>query len=421
MANFDQITFPNGLRVVGERLGYVRSCTVGCWVGVGSMHERPEENGLSHFIEHMVFKGTQTRTARDIAQEMDDVGGQLNAFTSKDCTCYYAKVIDENLPLAVDLISDLALRPRFDEAELNKERGVVLEEIAMVEDTPEELVNDILCDAQFSGSLRYPILGSNRLIRAYAREDLLRYWQKHYRPGNMVVAIAGHYDWDAFVALVEKYFNLFPGEGEKPDGSGRQRLRSGRKAKSKKTEQLQLTLGYPGVGLGSDDLYSLAVFNNALGGGMSSRLFQRIREELGMAYSVYSFPTSYPGIGTFTIYAGTSPDNGETVLTEIGEELNRALQDGFSEKEFISAKAQLKGGFVLGLESSSGRMQSIGRSMLLLNRLRTPEETLAKIEAVTPEDVHRVMRAVLSATPSAAVVGRNARRYLEGIGGESRG
>ncbi len=418
---FDQITLPNGLRVVGERLIHVRSCTVGCWVGVGSMNERPAENGLSHFIEHMVFKGTQTRSARDIAQEMDDVGGQLNAFTSKDCTCFYAKVIDEDLPLAVDLLSDLVLRPRFDEGELNKERGVVLEEIAMVEDTPEDLVGDVLSEAQFKGSLRYPILGSAGRIRGYGRADLEGYWRKHYRPGNMVLAIAGHYDWDAFLSLVTRWFDGFPTGGAEPDARPAQRLISARKARAKKTEQLQIALGYPGVGLGSDDLYALSVFNNAMGGGMSSRLFQRIREELGMAYSVYTFPTSYPGLGTFTISAGTSTENGETVIREIRSELDKALAGGFSEHEFVSARAQLKGAFVLGLESSSGRMQSIGRSMLSLNRLRTPEETLAKIEAVTLEDVLRVGRDVLSAEPSAAVVGRNAKRYIDWIGGGERG
>ena len=211
---FDQITLSNGLRVVGEKLTHVRSCTVGCWVKVGSMNERPEENGLSHFIEHMVFKGTATRTARQIAEEMDDVGGQLNAFTSKDCTCFYAKVIDEDLPLAVDILADLALRPRFDDGELQKERGVVLEEIAMVEDTPEDLVNDILCEAQFEGSLKRPILGDSGLIRNYSREDLLRYWRRHYHPKNTVLAIAGNYDWEAFLRLVERHFSDFPNEPE---------------------------------------------------------------------------------------------------------------------------------------------------------------------------------------------------------------
>ena len=190
---FDQITLPNGLRVVGEKLGHIHSCTVGVWVKVGSVNELPEENGLSHFIEHMVFKGTKNRTARQIAEEMDMVGGQLNAFTSKECTCFYAKVIDEDLRLAVDILSDLALRPTFDEKELNKERGVVLEEIAMVDDTPEDMVHELLAEAQFDGSLSMPILGPRQRIAAYSREDLLNYWRRHYVPRNMVVSIAGNY------------------------------------------------------------------------------------------------------------------------------------------------------------------------------------------------------------------------------------
>lgn len=418
---FDQHTLPNGLRIVGEPLSHVRSCTVGCWIKVGSMNERPEENGLSHFIEHMVFKGTATRSARDIAEEMDAVGGQLNAFTSKDCTCFYAKVIDEDLPLAVDILGDLALRPRFDDGELQKERGVVLEEIAMVEDTPEDLVNDVLSEAQFEGSLRRPILGSAALIRNYTREDLLRYWRRHYHPQNAVLAIAGHYDWDAFLALVEKFFADFPNEAAPATEQETQRLCSGRMAREKDTEQLQISLGYPGVALGSDDLYALSALNNAVGGGMSSRLFQRIREELGMAYSVYTYPTSYPGLGSFTVYAGTSPENGEKVIAEIQLELKKLLQGGLTEPEFRSAKAQLRSGFVLGLESSSGRMQSLGRSMLLLDRLLPAEETLHKIEAITMEDVLRVAHETLTAEPSAAVVGKKAERYLKRIGGELHG
>lgn len=414
---FDRITLPNGLRVVGEKLTHVRSCTIGCWVRVGSMNERPEENGLSHFIEHMVFKGTQSRSAREIAEEMDAVGGQLNAFTSKDCTCFYAKVIDEDLPLAVDILSDLALRPRFDDGELQKERGVVLEEIAMVEDTPEDLVGDVLCEAQFEGSLMRPILGSTGLIRSYSRDDLLHYWRRHYHARNMVISIAGNYDWDALLSLISQFFDPFPNEEPVAAEPETQQLIHGRKAREKDTEQLQIAIGYPGVALGTDEVYALSVFNNAIGGGMSSRLFQRIREELGMAYSVFSYPTSYPGIGSFNIYAGTSPENGEVVIREIQKELLKALQGGFTDKEFQSARAQLKGGLLLGLESSSGRMQSIGRSMLLLERLTPPEDTLRKIEAVTMEDVLRVASAVLGDAPSAAIVGKNAETYLTMLGG----
>lgn len=418
---FDEITLPNGLRVVGERLTHVRSCTVGVWVKVGSANERAEENGLSHFIEHMVFKGTKTRTARGIAEEMDMVGGQLNAFTSKECTCYYAKVIDEDLRLAVDILADLALRPVFDEKELNKERGVVLEEIAMVEDTPEDLVHELLCDAQYSGSLRFPILGTNERLRGYTREDMIAYWRVHYVPQNMVLAIAGNYDWDDFLKLVEQYFDDFPNKRGKEAPTQPQRFESGRKARAKDTEQLHICMGFPGVPADSEDLYALSVFNNALGGGMSSRLFQRIREELGMAYSVYTYSSSYADIGVFNLYAGTTPENGETVIRETQEQIKLLLDKGLTEKEFQSAKAQLRGGYVLGLESSSGRMQSIGRGMLLLNRMRDPEETLRKIDAVTMKDVMRIADTVLSASPSAAIVGKDAQSYLELIGGGPRG
>lgn len=414
---FDQMTLPSGLRVVGERLTHVRSCTVGVWVKVGSMNERPEENGLSHFIEHMVFKGTQNRSAREIAEEMDMVGGQLNAFTSKECTCYYAKVTDDETRLAVDILADLALRPRFDEKELNKERGVVLEEIAMVEDTPEDLVHELLSDAQYSGSLRYPILGTNALIKAYSREDLVRYWERHYTPQNMVVAIAGNYDWDAFLELVNEYFHDFPNQEGDELPFEPQHFISGRKAREKETEQTHICLGFPGVPSDSDGLYALSVFGNALGGGMSSRLFQRIREELGMAYSVYSYSSSYRGLGSFNVYAGTTPENAQTVIREMQEQMALFLDKGLSDKEFRSAKAQLRGGYVLGLESSSGRMQAIGRGLLLLNKLRDPEETLQKIDAVTMDSVMEIAHAVLDTEPSAAIVGKNAQRELESVGG----
>ena len=414
---FDEMTLPNGLRLVGERLPYVRSCTVGVWVKVGSMNELPEENGLSHFIEHMVFKGTQRRSARDIAEEMDAVGGQLNAFTSKDCTCYYAKVIDEDLPLAVDILSDLALNPVFDDGELQKERGVVLEEIAMVEDTPEDLVHELLCEAQYSGSLKRPILGISQGIKEYGRDALVAYWKRHYVPEGMVLAIAGNYDWEAFVALAEKHLGSFGGEMQKNVHQEPQSLLSGRKAREKDTEQIHICMGYPGIALGEDDLYPLSVFNNILGGGMSSRLFQRIREDLGMAYSVYTYPSSHPGCGVFNVYAGTAPENAEIVIREMQEQMALLLRDGMTEKEFISAKAQLRGGFVLGLESSSGRMQSIGRSTLLLNRLNRPEEQLQKIDRVTQADVLRVGAKVMEAVPCAAIVGKGAERFLTMIGG----
>jgi predicted Zn-dependent peptidase len=411
MTMFDSITLPNGLRVVGEPMAHLRSCTVGCWVKAGSMNERAEENGLSHFIEHMVFKGTENRTARQIAEQMDAVGGQLNAFTGKDCTCYYAKVIDENLPLAVDILSDLALRPRFARDDLKRERNVILEEIAMVEDTPEDLIGDVLAEAQFTGSLKRPVLGTPEPIGRYSVNDLRGYWRRHYQPENIVIAIAGKYDWDALLGLIGRYFDRFPGADGLPE-TGPQAFAGGRLAKEKDTEQVQLCIGHRGYALGADELYALSTFSNALGGGMSSRLFQRIREELGLVYSVYSYPGSYPTLGTFTVYAGTSPKNAETVIRELQEQMALALSNGFTDEEFESARAQLKGAFLLGLESSSGRMQAIGRSMLHLNTLRTPDEVLSKIEAVTKDALHDAAEHVLASEASAAVVGKGAQRIL---------
>ena len=331
------------------------------------------------------------------------------------------KWIPKNMIKVLDILADLALRPTFDENELNKERGVVLEEISMVEDTPDDLVHELLADAQFSGSLRCPILGPASLIRRYSREDMVRYWSRHYVPQNMVLAIAGNYDWDAFLDLVNTYFDQFPNQKGEEVPFEPQHFVSGRKAKNKDTEQLHICLGFPGIESNCDEIYPLSIFNNALGGGMSSRLFQRIREELGMAYSVYSYASSYRGVGSFNIYAGTNPENGETVIRELQEQMQLFLKDGMTDKEFRSAKAQLRGGFLLGLESSSGRMQSLGRGMLLFGKTRTPEEVIAKIDAVTMEDTMALARKLLCSEPSAAIVGKNAQKYLKGIGGICHG
>ena len=414
---FDQFMLDNGVTIIGERIPHFRSVSIGLWVASGSQYEQPAENGVSHFIEHMLFKGTQRRSARDIAEEMDAVGGALNAFTSKECTCFYAKVTDDELPLAVDILSDLALRPVFDAGELEKERGVVLEEIAMVEDTPEDLVHDLLSEAQYTGSLSRPILGTADLIRGYGRDALQGYWARHYTPENMVVAIAGNYDWDAFVSLVQRYFTPFAAARGDARAAQAQAFTPGRLAREKDTEQTHICLGFPGVPSDSDDLYALSVLGNALGGGMSSRLFQRIREELGLAYSVYTYSSSYQGLGSFCVYAGTTPDNAPTVLSELQSQLDLLLRDGLTDKEFKSAKAQLRGGFLLGLESSGGRMQALGRGHLLMGHVRTPEETLSRIEAVTPDAVMELARRLLGQKGSAAIVGRGAEALLARIGG----
>ena len=411
---FDHWTLENGLHVVGERLPYLRSVSIGVWMRVGSMMETPAENGLSHFLEHMVFKGTEKRSTRDIAEEMDAVGGQMNAFTGKDCTCFYAKVIDEDLPLAVDILSDMTLHASLDETEFKKERGVILEEISMEEDSPEDVAHELLSRIQFGNQAAgMPILGPAEQIAAYTRDDLANYRARHYHPENCVVALAGNYDPEQVLALIQQYFGEWKKSGQRQTVPPMQPIPGQKAAKEKDTEQLHICLGYPGTFLGSDELYPMSVMNNLLGGAMSSRLFQKIREEMGMAYSIYTYPSTYVGCGTFAVYAGVSPKNGHAVLDETLKQLDLLCRDGVTEKEFREAKNQLRGSYLLGLESPGSRMQSMGRGQLHLDRCMTPEETVAKIEAVTIESVNAVARRIFSNAPCISVVGKQAEMYIK--------
>ena len=411
---FDHWTLENGLHVVGERLPYLRSVSIGVWMRVGSMMETPAENGLSHFLEHMVFKGTEKRSTRDIAEEMDAVGGQMNAFTGKDCTCFYAKVIDEDLPLVVDILSDMTLHASLDETEFNKERGVILEEISMEEDSPEDVVHELLSRIQFGDQAAgMPILGPAEQIAAYTRDDLANYRARHYHPENCVVALAGNYDPEQVLALMQQYFGEWKKSGQRQTVPPMQPIPGQKAAREKDTEQLHICLGYPGTFLGSDELYPMSVMNNLLGGAMSSRLFQKIREEMGMAYSIYTYPSTYVGCGTFAVYAGVSPKNGHAVLDETLKQLDLLCRDGVTEKEFREAKNQLRGSYLLGLESPGSRMQSMGRGQLHLDRCMTPEETVAKIEAVTIESVNAVARRIFSNAPCISVVGKQAETYIK--------
>ena len=410
----EKFTLENGLTLLVETMPYLRSASIGVWVKAGSVLETPEENGLSHFMEYMAFKGTQKRTSRQIAEEMDAVGGHLNAATSKLCTNYYAKVIDEDLPLAADILADIVRNPALDRQEMDKERGVILEEIAMVEDSPEDVVYDVLAEAVFGAQpLGQTILGPSERIAAYQPEDLRAFRARHYGPQNTVVAIAGNVEPQRARALVEEKFGDWRGAAGEifPEEVAVDEQR--RLFRDKDTEQVHLCVSFRGVGMGSPLVYPIAVLNNILGGGTSSRLFQRIREELGMAYTVYSGPSNYPHCGEFTIYAATSPKHAHTVLEQIDIEIHKLLDDGFSEKEFTMAKAQLKGSYVLGLESAYNRMSALGHNQMLLGRVIPPEETIAAIERVTPEDVRAIAAQMLSGPRAYAVVGRKAEKYLQ--------
>ena len=403
---FDLMTMPNGLRVIGERIPHFRSVSVGLWVGTGSQHETPAEAGLSHFLEHMVFKGTEKRNARQIAEAMDAVGGQLNAFTAKECTCFYAKVIDEHTELALDVLSDIVLHSAFDPNELEKEKGVVLEEISMVEDEPEDLVGELIMRAQFGDQpLAWPILGPADNVRAFTRDRLVAYRDRMYRPECAVLAVAGNYDWEKLVALAEKYFGEWRmGAGACPEYIVRpaepQSLR-----REKDIEQVHISLGYPACRIGAKEVFPISIFNSILGGAMSSRLFQRIREERGMAYSVYSYPSFYTATGMLTIYAGVNPQNTDTVLGLIDEEVKALIRNGVTRDEFEQTRTQIKGGYVLGQESASARMNALGRRMLLLHDTQSEDQMIEKLDAITYDSVNDAMRAVLTAKPSFAFVG----------------
>lgn len=410
----EKIVLQNGLTLLVESMPYLRSASIGVWVKAGSMLEAPEENGLSHFMEHMAFKGTPSRSARQIAEEMDAIGGMLNAATSKLCTNYYAKVIDEDLPKAADILADIVCNPSLDQQEMDKERGVILEEISMVEDSPEDVVFDVLADAVFPGQpLGQTILGPSDRVAAYRAEDLRAFRARHYGPQNAVVAIAGNVTPERAKALIEEKFGAWQGAAGEAFPQAVAIPEQKKLFRDKDTEQVHLCLSFRGTPMGSADVYPATVLNSILGGGNSSRLFQRIREEMGMAYTVYSGLSNYPYCGEFTVYAATSPKHAKAVLEQIDAEIQKLLENGVTEKEFSQAKAQLKGSFILGLESAYNRMSALGHHQMLLGRTIPAEETIRAIESVTPEDVKNAADRILTGPRAYAVVGRKAEKYLQ--------
>lgn len=405
----------NGMRVIAEPMQGVRSAAIGVWIAAGPVYELENEAGISHMIEHMLFKGTERRTAGQIAAEMDGLGGNLNAFTAKECTCYYAKVLDEHLPKAVDILQDLVQNPKLDPEDLAREQGVVCEEILMMEDSPEELVHELLGQAIYGQSpLSKPILGVQESVRAFGRNDLQAYMQRRYRPERMVVACAGHFEMPALMDMLNQAFRRADGknleEAAGADMPGMEMpssaLAEGRSfaGADKDVEQAHLCLGFPGFATDTAEQFALLVMNNVLGGSMSSRLFQRIREEKGLAYSVYSYPTGYSQTGYFALYAGTGEKQGPEVAQLMLEEARAMREKGVTEEEFLRAKEQLKGSYMLGQESSSARSGAIGRSMLLLGTAREEEDILRRIEAVRMEDVEAILPQVLDESRMAAAL-----------------
>jgi predicted Zn-dependent peptidase len=402
-------TLDNGLTVLAESMPDVRSVSIGVWLRQGSRSEPSGLNGISHFIEHLVFKGTESRSAREIALTMDSVGGQVDAFTSKEYTCFYAKVLDEHVDTAVELLGDVVQRPLFDPTELERERQVVLEEIRMVEDTPDELIYDLFAGAFYPGtSLGRPIQGTARSVSALTRPQLLRFFRRAYRPENLVIAAAGHLRHGRFLREIRRVFGRLE-RGGPSDGRGRPprpRATSVRRSR-RELEQLHVMLGVPSHAEGSPQRYALHVLNTILGGTMSSRLFQKVREERGLAYTVYSGLNAFVDAGFLAIYAATSPRTAHELVRLVLEEL-RALRDrGATAEELSMAKEHLKGSLMLALESTSSRMSNLARQEIYLGRQLGLEATLRRIDAVRRREVHELARELFGRRrTSFAAVGR---------------
>ena len=382
---------PNGLVLITEAMPYVRSASVGIWIRSGSRHEPPDFNGISHFIEHMVFKGTERRSAEEIARSVDSVGGMLDAFTAKEMVCFNAKVLDEHLPIAFDVLSDMILRPRFAEEDIAKEKQVVLEELKMDQDNPDYLVHEIFTQSFWRGHpLGQPILGTRETVKRFSRDATLSCFRECFVPNNMVITAAGHLGHGRLMELVAREFADLPaGPGTAPHTPPRPHARITTRTK-RELEQVHICLGVPSYPVAHERRFAAALLNNILGGGMSSRLFQNIREKQGLAYAVFSEISPYSDAGVLSIYAGTALETAGQVIGSMTEEFRNLKQQPVSEEELRRAKDHLKGSLMLSLESTSARMSNLARQEMYFGRFFTMDELLASIEAVTRDAVQQI-------------------------------
>jgi predicted Zn-dependent peptidase len=405
--------FTSGLRVVSERMPGVRSVALGVWVLAGSRDEEPTISGSSHFLEHLLFKGTKQRSALDIAQRFDAVGGDLNAFTAKEYTCYYARILDRDVPMAVEHLADMLQHSLIRTADLDAERQVILEEINMHEDSPEDVVHDLYTEVLWpEHPLGRPVLGTVATIEAATRARVHRFYRTHYVPGNFVVVAAGNVRHEDVVRLLRRHMDtgraLRDGQASRWNvrSAGVAPLPSGRNlVKRRRTEQAHICLGSNGLPRADPDRFAFLIVNTALGGGMSSRLFQRIREERGLAYSVYSYHSQFTEAGLFTAYAGTTPTRAREVVSLLRREIDDVRQGGLTGQEFERAKGHVKGSLVLSLEDPGGRMSRLGKSEIAHGEILTVDQTLRRIEAVTLDEARRVADRVLSQPMTLTVLG----------------
>jgi predicted Zn-dependent peptidase len=396
-------TLSNGLRVATDRIDTVDTVSLGLWVDVGTRHEAPEINGAAHFLEHMAFKGTERRSARAIAEEIEAVGGHLNAYTSRESTAYYAKVLKEDLPLALDILADILLHSSFDPTELERERTVILQEIGQANDTPDDIIFDYFQERAFPDqAMGRPVLGSPEIIRRLSREAVMGYLRDHYGAARMVLSAAGNLEHRRVVDLAEKLLAEMP--AERAVTSEPAQYVGGDRRQQRELEQLHLVIGFPGLPLGDPDYYAASVLSTAFGGGMSSRLFQEVREKRGLVYSIHSFAHGYRDGGLFGIYAGTGEEEAAELLPVLCEETAR-LADGFAPAELARAKAQMKAGLLMSLESTGARCEQMAQHMLIHGTPFDPADMVRRIEAVDDAAIARVVAGWHSAPPTLTALG----------------
>lgn len=389
---FNMYTLKNGLRVVTEKIEHLNSISVGVMVQNGSRNESDDVNGISHFIEHMFFKGTEKRTSKEVMEEIENVGGQINAFTSKEATCYYIKALNTHLDLSLDILSDILLNAKFDPDEIEKEKGVVVEEINMSQDSPEDVLDDAHSRACFgNSSLGNPILGTVELVRSFTREKIIKFIKEKYTPYNSVISVCGKFDDNELKDLIEKNFGEWKSEVVYKPTYGNVVINSDSKYAKKEIEQLHVSLGLEGLPYGDEYNYPLVILNNILGGGASSILFQKVREELGLCYSIGSYLQPFQGVGTVNIYAGLNKNYGEKALEVIDREVSLFAKDGITDRQLEINKEKIKANYILGLESTSSRMFANAKSYLFRNKVKTQEFVIETIDKINKEDVQYVL------------------------------
>ena len=399
----------NGLTIIGEEIPYVKSISLGVWINAGSRIEDEEISGVSHFIEHMLFKGTRNRTSKQIASEIDNLGGQINAFTSKECTCYYVKLLDSHIDIGIDVLSDMILNSKFNEDDLDKERSVIIEELKMYEDSPEDLAYDLLTENIYKHDpLGMNIIGTEESLKRLNREKLLDYFNKYYVPNNSVIAISGNFNFDEIINKIEEKFKVWKKRDVNVDIK-KAEFKSCFLTKNKDIEQVNLAMSLEAVPLENDkEVYALAVINTVFGGSISSRLFQKIREEKGLVYSIYSSQSLYRKCGELGIFASMSNEHLKEVYESIIEEIKIMKKYYLTDQEIKESKEELKGSYILGLESTSSRMMSIGRALLLNSKVESTDDILKSIDNVDRETVKIVIDKIFNLDKlGVCIVGRD--------------